>query len=76
MLLIVAGLLAIKIGHQYRDPFYGFVIVWASIAIAIKQSDLYPQLGYVAWGVAMIILIYAAYLIGARLIQGQRRIVT
>ncbi|QGQ99517.1 tryptophan-rich sensory protein [Paenibacillus psychroresistens] len=55
VLLIAAGLLAVSIGINYRDPFYALVIIWAAIAIALKQFESYPQLGYAALGIAFIL---------------------
>ncbi|MBP1990272.1 tryptophan-rich sensory protein [Paenibacillus eucommiae] len=59
-LLVVAGFLALLIARQYSDPFYGLVIIWACIAIAIEQQPAYPTLSYAAWGVAVIVFVVSA----------------
>ncbi|MNH95683.1 hypothetical protein D3C73_483320 [compost metagenome] len=62
-LVVLAGLLALLMGTKYRDPFYGLVIIWASIAIALEQKDAFPSLAYAAYGIAGILFIYVCYAI-------------
>jgi benzodiazapine receptor len=57
-LLVIAGLLALTIGLMYRDFAYGLVIAWASLAVAVKQKEMYPALAIVAYVVAIIVFIY------------------
>jgi len=61
VLLIIAAVLALIIGGVYRDPFYVLVIVWAFVAIALKQKD-YSNIYTVAMIGAILLGVFAIYL--------------
>lgn len=54
--LLVAALLALWIGHAYNDQAFRLVVIWALIAIGIKQVE-HSAIAWSAWGLAFILLI-------------------
>ncbi|MFD2672979.1 TspO/MBR family protein [Marinicrinis sediminis] len=67
LLLIVTAILAFVISRSYRDPFYGAVIVWALVAIGVKQLDPEPVIAYAAWLLALLVLVYLLMLVSRNL---------
>jgi len=53
---LIAGIVFMK----YRDRAYAAVIIWAFIALAVKQMDAYPLIGYMSIAV---IVVFAALII-------------
>lgn len=47
---IIAGMVFMK----YRDRAYAGVVIWAFIALTIKQIDAYPMIGYISIAVIVV----------------------
>jgi len=61
-LIAVAGLLALVIGSRFKDPVYVLTVVWALVAIGVKQLPDTPTVAYNAWSTAGALLFYALWL--------------
>lgn len=57
IILPVVALIAGVVFRKYRDVVYAGVVIWAFIALAVKQIDDYPSIAYLSVGLSVIFLI-------------------
>ncbi|MBF2079443.1 MAG: tryptophan-rich sensory protein [Synechococcales cyanobacterium T60_A2020_003] len=52
VMLVVSGAIALVLLCQYRDIAFPGVVIWAAVAIALRQAAI-PTIAWTAWGVAI-----------------------
>jgi hypothetical protein len=55
-MMIIASILATVVSIQRRDTAYVLVIVWALVAIAIRQANI-PLIAMTGWGLAIVLIV-------------------
>ena len=55
-MMTVAAVITAAIAIQRHDPAYVLVIVWALVAIAIRQANT-PQIAMTGWGLAIALIV-------------------
>jgi hypothetical protein len=56
VMMIIASILATVISIQRRDTAYVLVIVWALVAIAVRQANI-PLIAMTGWGLAIVLIV-------------------
>jgi hypothetical protein len=54
VMMTIAGVIAAVVSMQRRDTAYVLVIVWALVAIAIRQANI-PLIAMTGWGLAIVL---------------------
>ena len=66
IMLVIAAILTLRVQYKSPDYFYPLVIVWALIAIAVKQSDV-QVIYFAALGLAIVLgLLDVVYIIATK----------
>jgi hypothetical protein len=73
LLFVVAAVIAITLARRFDDPAYALVVVWALVAVAIKQAGV-MLVAATAWVVAAVVALVVAYTL-AKLLRGGRVLV-
>jgi translocator protein len=73
LLLVVAAVIAVTLARRFDDPAYALLVVWALVAVAIKQAGV-MLVAATAWVVAAVVALVVAYTL-AKLLRGGRVLV-
>lgn len=69
---VVAAGIAVTIARRFNDPAYALVVVWALVAVAIKQAGV-MLVAVTAWAVAAVVALVVAYTL-VKLLRGGRAV--
>jgi benzodiazapine receptor len=72
LLFVVAAVIAVAIARRFNDPAYALVVVWALVAIAIKQAGV-MLVATTAWVGAAVVAAIVAYTL-VQLLRGGRAV--
>jgi translocator protein len=72
LLFVVAAGIAVTIARRFDDPAYALVVVWALVAVAIKQAGV-MLVAATAWVVATAVALAVAYTL-VKLLRGGRAV--
>jgi hypothetical protein len=70
LLFVVAAVIAVTIARRFDDPAYALVVVWALVAVAMKQAGV-TLVAATAWVVAAVVAAVVAYTL-VKLLRGGR----
>ena len=73
LVFVVAAAIAVTIARRFNDPAYALVVVWALVAVAVKQAGM-MLVAATAWVVAAVVALVVAYTL-AKLLRGGRVLV-
>jgi hypothetical protein len=70
LVFVVAAIIAVTLARRFDDPTYPLVVVWALVAVAIKQAGVL-LVAATAWVVAAVVALVVAYSL-AKLLRDSR----
>ncbi|HEU5099514.1 MAG TPA: tryptophan-rich sensory protein [Roseiflexaceae bacterium] len=73
LLFVVAAVIAVTLARRFDDTAYALVVVWALVAVAIKQAGV-TLVAATAWVVAAVVALVVAYTL-VKLLPGGRAVV-